>query len=178
VTESRYAPKKTLAPENQALIECPVFKVNTRIATCFELRDMVWAGRRPEQRKGCQVALCADKCPINHIIKEMIAKDDDPYHATTPEVVPLRQSILDRIAPVLIMETTIDRGMVSDKERELLFKCNEETSAGVKLRAAPRKRKAAEPISTVEEEPAETSATIKAAISGDLSKAINAEEGA
>jgi hypothetical protein len=173
--------RKTLSPENQAKIRCPVFPADVRISSCFELRDLVWRGEPPEVRRGCQAAMHADKCPINDIIKRMLREDCDPYHSSEPKVVPLDKKELDRIAPVLVLDGHMMQADVAPKERDLLLKANERAREGIKVsrRSAPRKQAEAsesyklpsdafEKISAAEE-------VGKAAAAGDMTAAINAE---
>lgn len=167
--------RKTLAPENQLKINCPVFPAQVRIASCFELRDLVWRGEKPEVRRGCQAAMRADKCPINNILKRIGRQDCDPYHSNEPKVVSLDSEDLKKIAPVLVLDMHMTEARVPTNERELLEAGNERAREGGKLLRAsqPRKQKAA-PQAVVEAAP-EAPLAPSAATTGDMSAAINAE---
>lgn len=157
---------KTLSPENQMMINCPVFSVDVKISGCFMLRDMVWRGEKHTARHGCQVALHAGKCPINHLIKHMLAHDSDPLHSTEPKVGHLPGEILARIAPVLIMKKAIANGDCTPGERQRLVICNERAGAGVKVEVKQKRAsKKTEPI---------TDETVAAATSGDMGAAVTA----
>jgi len=173
------ARKKTLAPTNQFCFTCPIFNVETKIASCFALRDEVWRGRKPEVRKGCQVALHDSKCPVYWILAQMDRDDEyDPHHAAERHVGHLDRKILERIAPIQVQERTIERVGVSDKERALLLASNSmkvsKPKGSVELEDVERSerkvssRKASAPVEKKET----VDATVEAAMSGDLSAAI------
>lgn len=172
---------KTLSPENQYKIVCPVFGAETRIAACFELRDRVWRGEKLPVRAGCQVALHASKCPINNIIKRMVQDGSDPYHSVEPRLGSLDQDDLDRIARVLVPEKAIAE-RCSPAEQKKLLEANENARKGVVIKRTRTKTEAA-PMSDVPTAapvapaPARTtpSAISEAAMTGDMSAAINAE---
>ncbi len=163
---------KTLSPENQAIITCPIFRSDTKIAACFQLRELVWRGDRPAVRLGCQVAMDADKCPIPRMIKEMMHKPgDDPYHAPEPRKVAIRQSVLDSSSPVLISEKAIEACGASANEKAAMRRCNNDARNGSRMTSrtyAPPK-----PPSKTKVEVDDKITT--AAATGDMSAAINTE---
>lgn len=165
-----YAECKTLDPANQFSIICPIFKAQTKIAACFALRDLWARGEGPPTRRGCQIALDAGKCPIDHILQSMRIKGDDPYHSKEAKVGVLRAEILERIAPVLVLEKAIERANLPPKEAECLLKANENTRKGVG-RAAKKSRRA---DLTMAEIDAKAGETTKAAETGDMAAAVNA----
>lgn len=163
---------KTLSPDNQLKIRCPVFNAETKIAGCFLLRDMVWRGERPEQRQGCQCALLAGKCPIPVILQRMVREGDDPYHSAEPKVGTLTDDVLDRIAPVLISDTQMNRHELTPQERKALVQGNEDARSGKRqIRKAPRREERViddtPPVSATDK------AVIEAAKKGDLGAAIS-----
>jgi hypothetical protein len=168
---------KTLSPENQFLFTCPVFKVNTKIASCLELRELVWRGEKPAVRFGCQVAMHADKCPVPRIVRKMIRMQDDPYHSTEAKVGSIQQVILDEIAPVLVMDRHIDESAATDLEKIALHKCNKAARAGEHMTTKSReyKKPTAPKKAAVAPAPKVSDATITAAATGDLSAALNTE---
>lgn len=173
---------KTLSPENQAKIICPVFHAETRIAGCFVLRDLWARGEGPaDKRQGCQCALSAGKCPIPVMLGRMIREPgNDPCHSAEPKLINIDDDILDRIAPVLVMDSTMRRFTISAGEEKALLKGNEDARSGKRVIVKKPRRKDP-PVQMEEIKAAETSAStdaselVTAAQSGDMSAAINAE---
>lgn len=176
--------KKTLAPENQFRFVCPIFQAETKIATCFKVRDRVWRGEQFVERGGCQVCLSASKCPIVHVLNKMMRGEDDPYHSAEPKVGSLEPEILERISPILVLPFQMAGRELNDRERQLIEAANENARAGAKLRSArkgseepmPAPKKRAKTIAAPS-----TDATVKteskvadAAVTGDFAAAINA----
>lgn len=167
--------RKTLADDNQFGFTCPVFKANTAIKPCIELRDRFWRGERPEVRRGCQAAMEASKCPIVHVIDQMIIKGNDPYYSATPKLGTLDPDILARVSPVLVRPEIMDKHNISEREREILLKANEDAAKGVKnvtKYAKPRRKPSAPAMATVPE--TKPDVTVEAAEKGDMTAAINA----
>ncbi|WP_062120598.1 hypothetical protein [Aureimonas sp. AU40] len=128
---------KTLSDQNQFTFTCPIFDATTRMVSCMNLRELVWSGRRPEKRQGCQAALCAGKCPINNIIKRLGVGDyGDPYGSFEPKHGSLRREDLQRIRPVICDERDMKKYEVSARERELIATANDRIDAAMK--SAPR----------------------------------------
>jgi hypothetical protein len=177
-------PRLTLSPENQLLITCPIFNSNTKIAGCFQLHGLYMRGEGPPVRRGCQVAMAAGKCPVNVILKDMLRKDDDPYHSVTAKLGNLAPDILDRIAPVLVLERHIERANLPPAEAAALMKANEDARSGIrkvvkakrKIDPTPDQMVAMQPSvlkTSTETKPA--AAVMEAAKSGDMAAAINEE---
>jgi hypothetical protein len=182
-------PRKTLAANNQLTITCPVFQVETPIASCFRLRDMVWKGQGPQQRQGCQACMAASKCPINGIIKSMFARGTDPYYSAEPKHGALLPEHLALSANVIVLPLHYANLNIPEKELALIQDANERSSAygnkkrdveekrGAKRQAAVQREKVnldtIEVKRTPKAEPAMASTTA-AAIAGDMSAAINA----
>ncbi len=165
---------KTLSPENQFIITCPVFRADAKIASCFQLRDHVYRGDKPPVRIGCQVALHACKCPIIPIMTRLIREkgSKDPYHSAEPRKGALDPEILNQISPVLINEKKIEESGASDAEKKALHRCNADARAGSHMKVAPKAYKKDPPPS--KSKPA-IDAITTAAATGDLSAAINTE---
>ncbi len=149
-----YESSKTLSPNNKFTFTCPIFGAEVAIAGCFQLRDLVWKGDRPGVRRGCQAAMSASKCPIHHILTDMMRRGTDPYHSDVPKHGSLEQAHLDHIAPILVREATIMEYDVVDRARELLREGNEKAHQGIVIVSAhkrvvpaskPRATKAIEP---------------------------------
>lgn len=162
---------KTLSPDNQAAIACPVFRSDVKIASCFQLRDLVWRGERPAVRYGCQVAMDAGKCPIPVIITKMIRMQDDPYHSPEPKRISIQQVVLDQISPVMVPEKRIDESGASDLEKKALHRCNKDARAGSHMTTKSKPYVAPKKV-------APPTKMITAAATGDLSAAINTEKAA
>jgi hypothetical protein len=167
---------KTLSPENQFTFTCPVFRADTKIASCLALREVVWRGEPVAVRYGCQVAMHADKCPIPRIVRKMARMQDDPYHSAEPKKGSLHQIILDEIAPVLVNERVIDESGATALEKTALHRCNAAARAGSHMTTKSRHYvKPAKMADVAPAAPTISDATITAAASGDLSAALNAE---
>ena len=179
---------KTLSETNQFVFSCPVFNVNTKIAACFELREQVWRGNKLEVRKGCQVCMRTDKCPINHILKDMMRSSDiDPYHSDVMKVGKLQERHLAHIERITVPERTIEaaieRGELGQTEVKLIRQANENAkiTAGKKIRNASEIDLVLDDVPTYgrrkkqDDAPAEVAldATIVAATTGDMSSALN-----
>lgn len=172
---------KTLSPENQFKFTCPIFRVETKISACFSLRDHFWRGERPPVRVGCQCAMDAGKCPIPVVLNRMIREGTDPYHSVEPRVGKLDYDVLDRISRVLVTDATMKRYPLSAGETGLLLRANEDARNGV-LSAPKKSRREERVVETLPDvAPAEkttksdASELMKAAASGDMTAAINAE---
>ncbi|SER29289.1 hypothetical protein SAMN05216548_114125 [Faunimonas pinastri] len=185
--------RKSLSPANLFHFVCPIFNVETRFATCVSLRDLVWKGRRPEQRKGCQACMSASKCPINNIIQDFGRLPDDPYHADEKRVGSLKDRHIERIMPVLVSPKLLDEYAVTPKERELILAANEAAGAWVSGKQSKRstrktsveledvqretapvsRRSRKPPAESVKERAPEPADAVLAAESGDMSAAIN-----
>lgn len=162
-----YDPKRTLDPQNQLHIVCPIFNAETPIAACFTLRELVWCGKPPQVRKGCQVCMRANKCPINNIIWDMVRHPDtDPYWSDQKKVAHFKQHHLDQIARVTVPESLIVSHELSDKEVLMIRRANNAAKTGAISRGRPERDAPIEPV--VDE------ATLTAAKTGDMSAAINA----
>lgn len=126
-------PKLTLSPRNQFVFVCPIFQVQSRMSVCMTLRELVWRGKRPEKRQGCQACMHANKCPINTIVWRMIREKDDPYGSVEPKLGKLQDRDLDRIDRVLVPDRIMNQFALSDSERRLIVEANQ--NAGKRVRA-------------------------------------------
>jgi hypothetical protein len=159
---------KTLSPENQFRFKCPVFNAETKIASCFALRDAVARGDRVDVRQGCQVAMHSSKCPIPFILKRMVREGSDDYHATDATLRKLRDVDLDKVAPVLVLKSEMDRFALNSKEQQALLQAND-------LARHRAGHATSKPHHTKSSHAVKKDKTIEAATTGDLSAAINAE---
>lgn len=178
---------RTLDPENQFQFKCPIFNAETKMATCVKLRNMVWRGQQPAQRKGCQACMSAGKCPVAVIAQRMAMSNpahpvEDPYQSATPVVGKLRKDVLMRIKNVVVMSSTLQRFRLSEAEltaietssdriRMMIGSAPNGSTATAVIKGKGRKRKSLS--NPKPSEVKETSNSIKmAAASGDLSAAI------
>lgn len=171
-----YSPRRTLMATNQFQFVCPIFKVTAKIADCFRLRDLVWKGNKPEVRRGCQTCMRASKCPINNILHDMIRDGSDPYHSDTPVVGKLERHVLDRIAPILVIESWI-HPECTPKERELILQANAEAHPVTHRSEAPRRRQSTQRRVSTSSHASNTASTApaesSAAVTGDMSAVVN-----
>nr|WP_042670039.1 hypothetical protein [Methylobacterium sp. B34] len=163
---------KTYSPKNEALIVCPIFGAETRLADCLELEQQVARGRKPDERRGCQACLMSSKCPVYWINRAIIRTGEDPYFSAEPKVLPLKGEILEAVRPILVRDDAVNRYAVEGAEAEAIRAANEAASAG-KPRAA--KKTAGVKLAAVKREesaPAGDDGLKAAALSGDLSAAV------
>jgi len=158
-----------LRDDNQFHIVCPIFGAETPIRSCFELREMVWKGDKPNVRKGCQVCLHSGKCPINNILLSL-NKEDEPslYYSQTKVVGRLKQKHLDKIEHISTPNYFMRGYDLSEKETKLIEQANENAKV---FKASERKKVTrTEAMETVAAPKQKEKASIDA---GDISSAIN-----
>ncbi|MFA9261815.1 MAG: hypothetical protein ACEQSB_00445 [Undibacterium sp.] len=172
----------TLSSGNQATFDCPIFGVETKVATCGSLRDKVWAGTLMEKRGGCRACIADNKCPISSIISKIIYSKEDPenldvYGSREPKKIRLRDDVLGRVLPVMVQESTLRRFNVSDQERMLIETANDRIRS--QMVSAPKAsekvaniRRANQPRKVEKQTPMVNPAHLAAA-TGDISAAIN-----
>lgn len=104
-------PVKTYSPQNQFRFNCPIFGSEVEIRQCFSLREQWARGKQMETRRGCQACLTASKCPIVPIMKalQQNPEQNDHYFSAEPKVGKLRPEILERIARVMVPQSTLNR---------------------------------------------------------------------
>lgn len=167
----------TLAANNEFRFHCPPLGVEVRLADCITLRDRVWRGERPEERRGCQACMHASKCPAAAIVHDMWTIKVDPgYFSAVPKVGALDAKLLERLGRIVVPEKTLDLLVVPDDERLAILNANEAVGKAIRKgsavdtsswsQSAPTKRRSAR------KSDAPTSELVAAAISGDLSLAV------
>jgi len=117
---------KTLALDNQFRFVCPIFGAEVAMRECMSLRDLQYKGQGPEIRKGCQACISAQKCPIVHVLRE-IGPGVDPYYSPTPKVGKLSDHIMRSIAPIVVPESTMKSARFADmpqRQAELIQACD------------------------------------------------------
>ena len=179
---SKYQSALTLSDDNQFSFICPIFDVQTKMAACMTLRELVWRGEKPAVRKGCQVCMHANKCPVNTIIWDMIrSPGNDPYGSETPKVGKLQERHLAAIERVKVPDKMIERAMEQGLPPAEVAKIRKSNDMAAKT-ASKHIRNAQEialedvQIDRRKRPPTETvmAPEISAAITGDMSAAVNA----
>jgi hypothetical protein len=182
---------QTLADDNQFRFKCPIFGAETKMSSCIKLRTLFWKGRRPDQRKGCQACMEAGKCPAAVIAQRMALSNPrnpvaDEYGSTTSVMGKLRQDILARILPTMVMPGLLTRHGVSSKEAAAIETANDRirammgsapagttgTKATIKGKTRKNRKLVSPKATTPEATQAAPSKIEKAAATGDLSAAI------
>jgi hypothetical protein len=167
---------------------CPIFEVTTKISMCFKLRELFWAGNKPEVRKGCQACMRAGKCPAAAIVSQRRPDGrswQDDYASDTPVVGKIRKDVLERIQRPIVVEAHYREFPVSDAERLKIESSSDRIgkmigaaplpttdgpsySRNFAETAAPKKPRKSAPKAD------NTNKINEAAASGDLAAAINA----
>lgn len=177
----------TLAPENEAKILCPIFNYESKVSLCLKLRDLVWTGKRPDQRVGCQACMRAGKCPMANIMQGIAlaaskAPAPDEYGSLEPVTIKLRMEHLERILPVMVTPAILADFRPSPSELALIETANERILKAMTHapksdpKSVPRFTSSATPKVVPRVKPAEAPvdpSIIKAAASGDLAAAIS-----
>lgn len=172
----------TLSQSNQFKFVCPIFNVETAFRQCAKLRDIVYRGGRPPVRRGCQACIQSSKCPAAEVIRKIAfsnGKAADDHASETPVMGKLAGEILERVAPVVVLEKTMNECGVPPAERALIADANPRIIA--QLGHAPRNRSDAHQSATKRRKratppaPANTNTKInEAAATGDLAAAVSA----
>lgn len=169
---------------NQFSFQCPIFEVTTKISLCFKLREMFWAGNKPDVRKGCQACMRANKCPAAAITAKKYPQGkswQDEYASDEPVIGKIRRDILERIHRPMVLERTLNEFGCSDAERLKIATASERI--GKMIGAAPlpdddapsySARAEAAPVAKKRRASTKTTAIKSAAASGDLAAAVNA----
>ncbi len=176
-----------LSKENKASFVCPIFNVSTTMRACTRLRDMVYMGKKPPVRAGCQACIASSKCPAAEFIRKVAFGQDlggTDMASDTEETVKIPAEILTAIHPVVVTETMMNRYNLTLVERELIESANPRIEA--QLGHAPKQKLSSpRPVGrsttrtvTKAEQPAVSSAVAEAAASGDMSAAINSGDAA
>lgn len=166
VLMNHYVKRKTLSPTNQFRFKCPIFNVETKIASCFKIQELVWRGKRPDQRKGCQACLKSSKCPIVPILTRMRRTGEDDYYSDQPVTGRISKAVLDTIQPILVIDSHMKP--LEGQELKLVLEANENACPVSERAAEPSKRKPRKA-----KKPSKDAALMKAAATGDLAEVVN-----
>lgn len=172
---------QTLSYANAFAFTCPIFNVETKMAGCVKLRDLVWRGKTVEVRRGCQVCMKASKCPAAVIVQSLAMSNrpqPDDYGSVEPRSGKLRKDVLERILPVVVMEADLGRYGVPAAEVALIQSANERIAAQLGHAPGASQARAQAQVGTSRRKTREkaapaSSAALSAAETGDLSAAIN-----
>lgn len=172
---------------NKFRFVCPIFNSETSMASCVLLRNLAMSGKPGDKRRGCQACIMSGKCPAAAIVSRIIYGREvpDDYGSETPIVGKLRQSVLNRVHRVIVQEKHMSLCGISDVERKLIATANERIAKmlltapkdsgdsaprhAVTSRAPAKSRKSAAPKVKANE------TVMNAAMTGDMTAAINAE---
>jgi hypothetical protein len=182
----------TLQPENKFSFTCPIFDAKVSMRSCVLLQEKVYRGQSIQTRRGCQACISSSKCPAAEVIRRISFRSSDATdHCSSTEDKHgrLPAEALERIHPVLVLETELRRFGVSDAERALI--ADSAARIAAQMGTAPRekveprrmvqsstsepRRPSQRPAERVSAPKTTTPTTInKAAATGDLSAALNA----
>lgn len=113
-----------LSPTNQFAFTCPIFNVDVKMRQCMKLVEVTKVNQKLDVRKGCQACIRSSKCPADQISRMISFKsagvEPGDYGSAEPVKGRLRQDILKRIAPVVVMDRTMNEYGVPDAERDLI----------------------------------------------------------
>lgn len=131
----------TYSPKNMFSFNCPIFNATVEIRQCLVLRDLVWKGKGPVVRKGCQVCMSASKCPIVPMVRKM-TEETDIYYSAEPKTGRLSTDLLKDIAPILVPEHLLRSEQFSDisPAQLIAIRSANETAQPLKTGASAPKR--------------------------------------
>jgi hypothetical protein len=169
---------KVFESNNEFRFNCPSLSVEVRLVDCLSLRDRVWRGDRPDERKGCQACMIGGKCAAAQIVKDAHMRRDRviDYHAAQAKVGALEPTLIASMRRVIIPPNLLDRHQVTDAERAAI-----EANTGFDDRVVktPRVDTSNWNQASAKVKPRSTTlavddgVSVSAAISGDMSAAIN-----
>lgn len=175
--------RHSMRTDNEFMFNCPIFRVDVKMAGCVKLRNKKWRGEYIPVRKGCQACMDSSKCPIVPLTQQMLHNPaNDLYFSEDKKVGKLSDDLLERIERVIVLESHIERHHVPESEKLLILQANADTSNGVSTRAkggsAAKKRTmktqpTAEVKADLAKEPEPNNDVLNAAMSGDMSAALN-----
>lgn len=178
--------------KNKLRINCPIFNAETSMASCVMLRDLVWKGQAPDNKRlGCQACIRSGKCPATSIVQRIMYGKamPDEYGSREPKMGKLSVQILERVERVMIQDTHLNQLGVPQNERDLIATANERiakmkltapndsTASYVRVTAPsiPSSTKTAtKRVQSPANKNAGSSAVKSAAMTGDMTAAINA----
>lgn len=120
----------TLSQDNKFQFKCPIFDAKTAMSSCIKLRNLVWMGKNPEIRKGCQACMSAGKCPAIYVVKKFNSSSPsvpvpDDYGSKEPVMGKIRRDVLERIQNVIVTSSTMARFSLTDAEITLINSSSE-----------------------------------------------------
>jgi len=173
---------QTLSRENQFRFVCPIFNTEVKFAQCLQIRDAVYNAKELAVRKGCQACVKDSKCPASEVVRKISfggGNVPDDYGSTTPVTGKVRKDVLEKIAPIIVMQRTLDNLGVGSAERALIASSSERIRKIAGIAALPSEgysapRTASAPAKRAPKKAAPKSDTInQAAATGDLAAAVS-----
>ena len=184
----------TLQRENLFTFTCPVVDRPAGMSACAFIRDAVYSGKAMSERRDCQVAIKACKCPAAEIIRRIAfnaSNATDQCSSVETKHGKLPGDILDMIIPVLVPDHMMTQHGLTQEQRDTINNSRDRIVA--QAATAPRNRgekpRSFEPVVVTKGTPrgaqrgatgAPTSQTPEptsinnAAATGDLAAALNA----
>lgn len=174
----------SLSDQNQFSFTCPTFNAKIRMGSCTMLRDLVWRGRGPEKRKGCQAAMTCGLCPAATMVSLYCFNNswkNDHHGSATPVDGKLHSQVLAKIAYNVPVDSMIRHYELSPAEETLLYSAGERIREQLKTAPGDFKHRedSADHGSATKKRrvkaaaPAKDTTVNNAAATGDLAAAIN-----
>lgn len=181
----------SLSYKNQFSFTCPIFNAETTLSACMKLRDKVWAGQQPQVRKGCQACMTSGKCPAakiaDYYTNNASGPKNDAHGSAMPKKGKLTAFILEKVQRVIVMPRIMAQYGISENEERLINSARERIDAQMETAPSgegertvtfrgsnkPTKSKPMVSPKTTAPAPIINNAIAAAAMTGDLSAAIN-----
>lgn len=154
--------------DNEFQFVCPVFDAKTKMAACSKLLSIYYKGENFDKRRGCQACMSSGKCPVLKMHQSVwqTKYDTSVYFSRTPTTGKLGQDILDSVARVVVLDSTISSFRVPVAEISLIETSGDRIAGAIA--SAPAKRKSIKASYEKQSKLANS-----AAQTGDMSAAIN-----
>ena len=157
-----------------SVFSCPIFGVDTNLAACSKLMDMVWMGKRVDVRKGCQACMASSKCPVVNMVFMNRVRWKTGNLIEIHDKLP--KELLERIRPIIVMDRDLNRYGVTPAERERILGANDRIDAIIGRAPSAdtvSRRRTKTTTKPAASKPAPVSKNDQAAASGDLGAAIS-----
>lgn len=166
---NQYGFSRMLKPENLFRFVCPVFNAEVEARVCFKLHESFMRGQPHAKRPGCNACMAANKCPVPHMTNEVLRNRAEAYFAAEPTVGNLSKDVIERVAPVIVMEKTLRKYGASPAEEAAIEAA---TFVVGEKPAGTKKRGAVVTVKLDKSDDEAPDATIEAAKTGDLGAAL------
>jgi len=124
-----------LSPANKALIQCPIFNTQVKVASCVALREKVWRNDQIAVRKGCQACMRSSKCPVAEMERRVtfgLSTANNSLGSREAKLVPIEYDLLARIRPVMVLDSHIKELDVPEIEQQLIATADKRIEAAMK----------------------------------------------